>query len=197
MSRILKLDPSGQPREWISYQDAICYHAKNMVVWQVGEGEADVTFRGGQNRITGRVSSLTTAPIIAVKGDIPSKGRRDERTPPLTNPELFRRDRHICAYCGFKFRDDRLSRDHIIPTSKGGANKWTNVVTACLDCNHMKDDQTLEQCGMKLLYVPYAPNWAEKLILENRNVLACQMDYLSSYLPEQSRIWEDLKAQAH
>jgi hypothetical protein len=50
---------------------------------------------------------------------------------------------------------------------------------------------------MKLLYVPYAPNWAESLILENRNVLACQMEYLKAFLPEHSRVWEDIRKAAH
>jgi hypothetical protein len=45
--------------------------------------------------------------------------------------------------------------------------------------------------------VPYAPNRAEALILENRNVLGCQMEYIASFLPKYSRVWEELKAQAH
>jgi 5-methylcytosine-specific restriction endonuclease McrA len=86
----------------------------------------------------------------------------------------------------------RLTRDHIVPTSRGGADSWLNVVAACEACNHKKDDRMLEECGMELLYVPYAPNRAEALILENRNVLACQMSYLKSFLPKHSRVWARL-----
>jgi 5-methylcytosine-specific restriction endonuclease McrA len=91
------------------------------------------------------------------------------------------------------FSDLRLTRDHVVPTSRGGADRWTNVVTACERCNHVKDDLLLEECGMELLYVPYAPNRAEALLLENRNVLACQMEYLLSFVPEHSRIHERMK----
>jgi len=190
MSRILTLDAQGQPHRWVSYEDAIVYHAKNLVAWQLGEGEGDVMYRGGENRITGLTSTITTAPIIAVKGET---GKRAYKVPSLTNRELFRRDRHLCAYCGKVFSDLRLTRDHIIPQSKGGKDTWMNVVTACESCNHRKDDHMLEEIGMKLLYVPYTPNRAEALILENRNVLACQMEYLKSFLPDHSRVWDDMR----
>lgn len=193
-SRILSLDSQGQPNKWISYEDAITYHAKNLVAYQLGEGEGDVVFRGGENRATGLISTIQTAPIIAVKGYASSK--RLNKAPSLTNRELFRRDRHVCAYCGKSFSDLKLTRDHVIPTSRGGKDIWTNVVTACERCNHKKDCQMLDECGMKLLYVPYTPNRAEALILENRNVLACQMEYLKAFLPEHSRVWEDLREAA-
>ena len=196
MSRILTLDQSGQPHRWVSHEMAIVYHAKNLVAWQLGEGEGDVLYRGGENRLTGQQSRIVTAPIIAVKGES-AAAKRANKPPSLTNRELFRRDGHICAYCGKLFSDLRLTRDHVIPRSKGGEDKWTNVVTACERCNHMKDDQLLEDCGMQLIYVPYAPNRAEALILENRNVLACQMEYLKSFLPDHSRVWERIKAGAH
>jgi len=192
MSRILKLDVGGAPAEWISHQDAIVYHAKGLVAWQLGEGENDVLFRGGENRLTGTQSRIITAPIIAVKGE-GYAAKRLHRPPSLTNRDLFRRDHMMCAYCGDIFKEAHLTRDHVIPRSKGGPDKWTNVVTACEDCNHRKDDQLLEDCGMQLLYVPYAPNLAEALILENRNVLQCQMEYLKSFLPEHSRVWKHLE----
>jgi DNA-directed RNA polymerase subunit RPC12/RpoP len=192
MSRILTLDAQGLPHRWVSTECAIIYHAKNLVAWQLGEGEDDVTYRGGLNRITGVMSRIVTAPIIAVKGES-SAGKRLNKPPALTNRELFRRDQYLCAYCGKIFKELSLTRDHIIPRSKGGVDKWTNVVTACETCNHKKDDQLLEKCGMQLLYVPYAPNRAEALILENRNVLACQMDYLKGFLPAHSRVWKHLE----
>jgi len=191
MSRILKLDAGGTPTEWISHQDAIVYHAKGNVVWQLGEGEGDVRFRGGENRITGTMSQITTAPIIAVRGEGGAKSRMN-KPPSLTNPELFRRDHYMCAYCGNIFKSLFLTRDHVIPRSKGGLDKWTNCVTACEKCNHRKDDHLLDDIGMKLLYVPYAPNKAEALVLENRVILGCQMEYLKSFIPEHSRVWSHL-----
>jgi hypothetical protein len=196
MSRILTLDSQGQPHRWVSEQCAIIYHAKNLVAWQLGEGDGDVTYRGGENRITGKMSCIVTAPIIAVKGET-ATAKRANKPPTLTNKELFRRDRHLCAYCGRIFVDLKLTRDHVIPISRGGVDKWMNVVTACEHCNHKKDDKLLEECGMMLLYVPYTPNRAEALILENRNILYSQMEYLKSFLPAHSRVWDELKAHAH
>lgn len=188
MSRILALDQQGTPHRWISTELAITYHAKNLVAWQLGQGSDDVKYRGGENRITGIQSSIITAPIVAIKGES-AASKRASKTPPLSNSALFRRDMHMCAYCAKTFSDMRLTRDHIVPTSRGGLDVWLNVVTACEHCNHKKDDRLLSECGMDLIYIPYAPNRAEALILEGRNILACQMDYLKTFLPKHSRAW--------
>jgi len=192
--RILKLDQQGQPEEWVSHQDAIVYHAKQLVAWQLGEGEGNVLYRGGENRISGEQSRITTAPIIAIRGKA-FASTRAHKAPSLTNESLFDRDMHICAYCTHKFKFVDLSRDHVIPRSRGGRDTWTNVVTSCLSCNHRKDNHMLDEVGMKLAYVPYAPNLAESLILEGRNILACQMDYLMTFVPPESRIRDRVKVQ--
>lgn len=195
MSRILALDQQGQPNNWVSYEDAIVYHAKGLVAWQLGEGEGDVVFRGGENRITGETSSITTAPIIAIKGDSAFL-KKGNRVPTLTNKELFARDNWTCAYCGNIFSELRLTRDHVHPVSRGGKDVWTNVVTACERDNHKKDDRLLEECGMELLYVPYTPNRAEHLILKGRKILPVQANYLAQFIPAASRahkILDELK----
>ena len=193
--KILALDQQGHPNEWVSRNDAITYHAKGLVAWQLGEGEGDVMYRGGMSRMTGLMSSITTAPIIAIKGKA-AASKRAGKAPSLTNENLFRRDGHICGYCALHFKEDDLSRDHVVPRSRGGLDRWTNVVTACNRCNHVKDDKLLDECGMQLVYVPYAPNLAESLILEERNILACQMEYLKQFLPVHSRVLDRFKTQA-
>lgn len=40
-----------------------------------------------------------------------------------------------CAYCGSK---ENLTLDHIIPRSKGGSDRLTNVLCACKNCNNSK-----------------------------------------------------------
>lgn len=183
--QILALDQQGQPHRWISRELAITYHAKNLVAWQLGD-EEHVVFRGGNNRITGEQSRLWTAPIIAIKGE--SAAAKRNRVPTLSNRELFVRDRWTCAYCGKIFPEHRLTRDHVIPVSRGGLDVWTNVVTACDHDNHKKDDRLLEEAGMQLLYVPHTPNRAEHLILKGRRILPVQVDYLAQFIPQTSRI---------
>lgn len=180
---VLALDVSGLPRRWISYEDAISYHAKQLVAWSLGDIVAK--FNGGVQK-SGVRSYLETPSIIAVKSTrhAPHKSLRV----PLSNRTLFARDRNVCAYCGGNFHSHQLSRDHVNPKFLGGLNEWTNVVTACKSCNHKKGCKTLKQSGMELLYIPYEPNHYEHLILQNRNVLADQMEYLLAGVPKHSRV---------
>lgn len=97
----------------------------------------------------------------------------------------------MCAYCGEEYGHDHLTRDHVVAQSRGGKDVWTNVVTACGGCNRRKDDHDLEDIDMKLLYVPYAPNRSEHLLLMNRNVLADQMSFLLAKIPAYSHVHID------
>lgn len=186
---ILQLDVAGNPCRWMTYEDAAYYKAKDLIAWTYGN--EDFTIYGGENAVTGKQSSMDLSTIIAVRGEV--KGRSLNRIPTLTNRALFRRDQHVCAYCGGEFGHDHLTRDHVIARSKGGPDVWTNVVTACGGCNRLKDDRSLEESGMKLLYVPYAPNRSEYLILMNRGILADQMEFLKARLPKHSRVLNPLK----
>jgi hypothetical protein len=69
--------------------------------------------------------------------------------------EIFRRDHHTCQYCGKT--NGELTLDHVIPKKMGGKHTWTNVVTACIACNHHKGSRTPEQASMKLLAQPVLP----------------------------------------
>jgi 5-methylcytosine-specific restriction endonuclease McrA len=83
-------------------------------------------------------------------------------------------------YCGGEHREIELTRDHVIPLSKGGKDRWSNVVTACRQCNTRKGNRTPEIANMPLLAVPYVPNWAEFLALSNRRILMDQMEFLKT-----------------
>lgn len=181
---ILQLDIAGNPCRWMTYEDAAYYKAKDLIAWTAGG--SDFTIYGGNNRLTGEQSSMDLNTIIAVRGEIGDKGLF--RIPTLTNRAMFRRDQHICAYCGGSFGPDHLTRDHVQPSSRGGKDVWTNVVSSCGGCNKYKDNRTPEEAGMKLLYVPYAPNRAEYLILMNRTILADQMEFLISRVTKESRL---------
>jgi 5-methylcytosine-specific restriction endonuclease McrA len=188
MTLILQLDSYGQPNKWITWQTAVTYHSKDLIAWSLGDVE--MVIRGGDNRITGKQSIIKTSSIVAIKGEVGQKRRN--KPPSLNNRELFRRDRHMCAYCGKIFKEAGLSRDHIIPASKGGPDTWMNCITCCGRCNQRKSDKTLEECGMSLLFVPYVPSRAEYLFLQNKNILFDQMEFLLSFIPEESRAREHI-----
>lgn len=179
--QVLALDITGQPHSWISWEDAVCLKVKDRINYEF-DG-AEILARGGISRVTGKQSAVTVSSIISLKEKFKP---RDKIV--LTNGNLFQRDLHICGYCGKKFREDKLTRDHIIPRSKGGKDIWTNVITACKACNNYKDDSLLSEIDMELLYVPYTPSPVEALILKNRKILANQMDFLKAYLPKHSRL---------
>jgi 5-methylcytosine-specific restriction endonuclease McrA len=187
MSLILTLDNSGNPHRWATWQDAVTYKAKDLVAWSTGEVE--FTFFGGKSRMTGETSSITVPSIMAIK----NKHHAKHRPPVLTNRNLFRRDLFICAYCGHSHNEAKLTRDHVVPVSKGGKDTWMNVVTACWKCNNYKDDSLLDDLNMALLYVPYVPSRVENLILQNRKILVDQMEFLKAYIPENSRAHQLLK----
>jgi 5-methylcytosine-specific restriction endonuclease McrA len=148
-------------------------------------GNVVAKYNGGVKK-DGTRSYLETHSIIAIKGSgfTPSKFP----TVSLTNRTLFGRDRNTCAYCGDHFGTQHLSRDHVVPRSKGGPDSWMNVVTACRKCNQRKSDKTLKEARLELLYLPYTPSFNESLILQNRNILGDQMEYLISGVPKHSRL---------
>ena len=183
---VLQLDVAGNPQKWITYEDSAYHYAKGNVAWSMGAADFDI--HGGTCALTGQRSVLTVNTIIAIKGMPPQKAQRHYNRVPLTNRTLFRRDQNVCGYCGEHYQARQLTRDHIHPVSKGGPNIWTNVVTACAPCNKRKSNHMLADITMSLVYVPYVPNRAEWLILQNRKILVDQMDFLLKSVPEESRL---------
>ena len=56
---------------------------------------------------------------------------------------VFHRDGRKCAYCG-NVKAERYELDHIVPRSRGGANRVSNLVVSCQDCNVSKGNQSVE-----------------------------------------------------
>lgn len=181
--RILRLNIAGKPLEWLHWQEAATLHARGLVGWTLGDPL--YTLRGGTSRQLGKPSELTLYPIIACEGKINPKPRA---APPLTNRALFRRDQHLCLYCGNSFGDGQLTRDHVIPISRGGKNRWSNVVSACRRCNQHKGSYLLNECSMELLALPYVPNHAEYLALINSTrIRGDQMEFLRAQFSKNAR----------
>ena len=144
MQTILKLDVSGQPRGWLTLNEAVTAYARGDVLYGIGGALSPVL--GGIQRLTGVRSEIILQPIVALEGRVMS-----HFTPPMCNRTLFRRDDHRCLYCGGQFSRGELTRDHVLPISRGGSDRWENVVAACKRCNWLKDCQTPEEARMPLL----------------------------------------------
>lgn len=178
--RLLSLDAHGRVLDWMNWQDAACLYARDAVSWTLGDPCLQV--HGGINRISGDQSLIELHPIVASRGH--ARARALDPTPALTNAALFARDSYLCLYCGRHCHRPQLTRDHVVPVSKGGRDAWENVVAACFHCNSRKGNRTPQQSSMPLLAVPYRPSWIEHLILSNRHILADQMAFLRNQLPK-------------
>jgi 5-methylcytosine-specific restriction endonuclease McrA len=113
---------------------------------------------------------------------VPRRFRRQ-----VTNTFLFARDNYSCQYCGRHRSELRgrqfLTRDHILPISRGGGNTWDNVVTSCSPCNNRKGNWMPEEVGLKLLSVPAEPNHVH-LVWAVRRVTPVQAKYIGMFYGE-------------
>jgi len=64
---------------------------------------------------------------------------------------------HKCAYCGTT--NHRLTRDHVIPISRGGRDESSNVVPACRSCNSRKHAKLIFP---KLIRENLRPDWSRE-----------------------------------
>ena len=110
---------------------------------------------------------------------VPRRFRRQ-----VTNTFLFARDRYRCQYCGrsqgeLKPRES-LTRDHLVPLSRGGTNHWSNVVTACSTCNARKGNRLPEEIGMHPLTHPVEPHFVH-LSWAVRRLTPIQAKYIRTF----------------
>ena len=180
--QILRTDVSGMPLEWVAYQDAVRLYFNDQIAYTCGSNI--MTIRGGINAITNLRSKVDVNSIIATYGN--NKILSEQYAPPLNNTTLFRRDDHLCLYCGNEFKTEDLSRDHVTPLFQGGRDLWVNVVSACKRCNNAKAGRTPEQANMKLLAIPFVPTHAEYIFLQGKVILFDQMEFLKQHFPRSS-----------
>jgi|SRR5690606_497971 len=113
---------------------------------------------------------------------VPRKFRRQ-----VTNTFLFARDRYTCQYCGRHQSELRgrafLTRDHVLPLSRGGSNTWDNVLTACSPCNNRKGSHLPHEVGMQPLSTPGEPNYVE-LVWAVRRITPVQARYIRMFYGE-------------
>ncbi len=113
---------------------------------------------------------------------VPRRFRRQ-----VTNTFLFARDSYSCQYCGRHRSELRgrqfLTRDHILPLSRGGGNGWENVVASCSACNNRKGNRLPDEVGMRLLSVPREPNHVH-LVWAVRRLTPIQAKYIGMFYGE-------------
>jgi 5-methylcytosine-specific restriction endonuclease McrA len=110
----------------------------------------------------------------------------------FSRKNIFIRDNYSCQYCGEKKEIHKLTYDHVIPKSLwknkiGSPTNWTNIVTACVECNRKKSNRTPKQANMPLKNFPTVPNKSSKYLPISHFLLRISKDIPREwvlYLPD-------------
>ena len=89
---------------------------------------------------------------------------------------VLQRDGRTCQYCGT--RKGRIEVDHVVPRSKNGSDRVSNLVTSCRRCNQKKDNRSLAE------FLKRKPARLKKIEAQLRRSLssASHMNYLMHLL---------------
>ncbi|MCG2798277.1 MAG: HNH endonuclease [Cellulomonas sp.] len=131
--------------------EPLCVVSLNRAVVLVMSGKAVVVEAGGVLHSTHTAVPVPVVLSLTRYVHVPAR-----RPVPPTRRAVLARDDHRCAYCG----GGADTVDHVLPRSRGGRHEWTNVVAACVRCNHRKADRLLHEIGWELGFTPRAPRWS-------------------------------------
>ena len=145
------------------------------------DGKAEIVEADAGRMVRSERMSMPRPAVIRLTKfiHVPRRFRRQ-----VTNTFLFARDRYRCQYCGrsqieLKPRES-LTRDHLVPLSRGGTNDWTNVVTACSSCNTRKANHFANEIGMHPLTRPVEPHFVH-LSWAVRKLTPVQSRYIKTF----------------
>ena len=175
--RCLALNASFEPLTMVPVRRAL-----RLVI----EGKAEIVEAEGEDVVRSERLTLPKPAIIRLVKfvHVPRRFRRQ-----VTNTFLFARDAYRCQYChrghGELRSRECLTRDHVVPISRGGGNEWTNVVTACSSCNTRKGNSLPSECGMHPLTPPHEPHFVH-LSWAVRRLSAPQSKYISLFYGDQA-----------
>jgi hypothetical protein len=60
-----------------------------------------------------------------------------------TSEYILEKWQRRCAYCGAE--NVPLEIEHVVPKSKGGSNRVSNLTLSCRDCNEQKDNRPVQE----------------------------------------------------
>ncbi len=159
-TRSLLLNSSYEPMKVVSWQKAL-------ILWFQGKVEVleyhNVFARSSRH-------SFQLPSVLRLKSYVRPRQYGAVR---FCRENVYIRDNFTCQYCGLRHPPRHLTLDHVVPASKKGPKSWTNVVTACRDCNQRKANRTPQGANMPLLIEPAAPHWLP----------SPELDYNSNQMP--------------
>jgi 5-methylcytosine-specific restriction endonuclease McrA len=145
------------------------------------DGKAEIV-EADRERLVRSASVSMPRPIVIRLTKFIHVPRRFRRQ--VTNTFLFARDAYTCQYCArpaaaLRPRES-LTRDHLVPLSRGGTNAWTNVTTACSTCNTRKANRLPHEIGMHPLTRPAEPHFVH-LSWAVRRLTPIQEKYIRTF----------------
>jgi 5-methylcytosine-specific restriction endonuclease McrA len=164
--RTLVLSHAYEPIKVVSWQRAMCL---------LTLGKVEVLEEYGQT-----VRSVTVVFKVPAVVRLLRAFRRRRQPVKFSRVNIYARDRYRCLYCGERKPIAELTFDHVVPRRLGGRTEWTNIATACEDCNRRKGARTPEQAGMALRQPPVQPQWvpAVTITVSLHSVPDAWRDYL-------------------
>ncbi|HSA57559.1 MAG TPA: HNH endonuclease [Gemmatimonadaceae bacterium] len=145
------------------------------------DGKAEIVEADGGRFVRSEKLAIPRPAVIRLTKlvHVPRRFRRQ-----VTNTFLFARDGYKCQFCGRSVMElkprESLTRDHLIPLSRGGTNDWTNVVTACSPCNTRKGNLLPSEIGMHPLTHPVEPHFVH-LTWAVRRLTPIQAKYIRMF----------------
>ncbi len=171
--KTLILNASAEPLSFISVRRAVVLVLKE---------KAEIIEGHRKKRIRSATCELPYPLVVRLVNYVRIPRRWRSVVP---NPIRFTRDQHTCQYCGRTSlelgRKERLTREHVVPISRGGTNTWENVATACSTCNHRKGNRLLKEANMRLLNRPREPKFVA-IVLLGQAAAGAQRRYIEPFL---------------
>ena len=171
--RVLLLNFSYEPLGTVGVARAVCLWFRGAVFVEENDGD---------NVLHSPSTTFPVPSVVRLRHYI--HVRRNSRETTMKRARIYIRDRYRCQYCGrhaveLKPRE-ALTRDHLIPLSRGGTNDWANVVTACSPCNTRKGNRLPEEIGMHPLTHPVEPHFVH-LSWAVRRLTPTQARYIRTF----------------
>jgi 5-methylcytosine-specific restriction endonuclease McrA len=116
----------------------------------VNKGKAEI-LKAGENPISAGTKNFARPLIIRLLSYVKYRVKNLK----VNRARIYKRDGHKCVYCG---SNKNLTIDHVLPKSRGGTNRWTNLVTCCGGCNRKKGNKTPHEANMNMNSKPYEPS---------------------------------------
>lgn len=156
-SRCLLLNADFSPLSIIHWKKAVIWHMKYE---DDSKYSIDIVDFYKNDHINGVNNKKYPIPAVA---RTKKYFKSHKQTVTFSRKNIFIRDEYTCQYCGLKFDRSYLTYDHVIPKSvwhstSSSPTCWTNIVTACVDCNRKKGNKTPKQANMPLKNLPEMPS---------------------------------------